>query len=84
MHPHTVFYDKASEGAIYADHTSGKDKADDGVAPGQMHRYVWIVTGEATPAEGDVRCLTWLYHSHIVPTPDINSGPVGKISHFQI
>ena len=29
MHPHGVFYDKASEGAPYADGTSGADKADD-------------------------------------------------------
>ena len=33
MHPHGVFYDKASEGAPYADGTSGARKADDAVPP---------------------------------------------------
>ena len=34
VHPHGVIYDKDSEGAPYADGTSGRDKQDDGVAPG--------------------------------------------------
>eukprot|EP00794_Sanderia_malayensis_P014201 gene14201-15683_t len=79
LHPHTVFYDKTAEGAPYDDHTTGRWKRDDYVRPGQTNTYVWLVTDEATPAEGDPRCLTWLYHSHIIPTYDINSGPVGMI-----
>ena len=43
VHPHGVFYAKDSEGAPYADGTSGADKADDAVAPGTRHTYVWKV-----------------------------------------
>ena len=78
MHPHTVFYSKASEGALYADASSGSSKADDEVAPGDVQQYIWIVTEEGTPTDGDPNCLTWLYHSHIKPTKDMSSGPVGK------
>ncbi|XP_065054474.1 hephaestin-like protein isoform X2 [Rhopilema esculentum] len=79
MHPHTVFYSKASEGALYADSTSGAGKADDYVAPGKTQTYIWVVSQEGTPAAGDPNCLTWLYHSHIKPTMDMNTGPVGMI-----
>jgi hypothetical protein len=34
MHPHGVRYAKDSEGALYNDGTSGKDKSDDAVPPG--------------------------------------------------
>jgi FtsP/CotA-like multicopper oxidase with cupredoxin domain len=34
VHPHGVFYEKNSEGAPYADGTSGFDKSDDAVLPG--------------------------------------------------
>ena len=78
MHPHTVFYSKASEGALYSDSSYGKTKADDSVAPGNVQEYIWVVTKEGAPAEGDPNCLTWLYHSHIIPTKDIDSGPVGE------
>ena len=78
MHAHTVFYDKGSEGAEYADSTTGNTKLDDGVVPGKIQKYTWIVTQAGTPADGDPNCLTWLYHSHIKPTPDINSGPIGR------
>ena len=82
MHPHTVFYSKASEGALYSDSSHGKAKADDNVASGHIQTYIWVVTEEGAPAEGDPNCLTWLYHSHIKPTKDINSGPVGKYHIF--
>src|ERR1035441_10084759 len=39
MHPHGVFYDKSSEGALYDDGTSGADKADDAVPPGGTYTY---------------------------------------------
>ena len=82
MHPHTVFYSKASEGALYADSTSGAGKSDDYVAPGKTQTYIWVVSQEGTPAAGDPNCLTWLYHSHIKPTMDMNTGPVGKICFY--
>src|SRR5262245_51839183 len=37
MHPHGVLYQKDSEGAPYADGTSGKDKSDDDVPTGKTH-----------------------------------------------
>ncbi len=39
VHPHGVFYDKDSEGSPYADGTSGANKADDSVSPGDQHTY---------------------------------------------
>ena len=56
VHPHGVFYDKDSEGAVYEDGTSGKDKKDDG---GQaVHRSSpWRpLEGRACPEE----CLNCL------------------------
>jgi manganese oxidase len=44
MHPHGVFYNKDSEGAGYADGTTGADKEDDGVPPGKTHIYTWKIT----------------------------------------
>lgn len=49
IHAHGVFYDKDSEGSPYEDGTSGKDKADDAVAPGTEHVYVWRVPERAGP-----------------------------------
>ena len=47
VHPHGVFYQKASEGAPYADNTSGKDKLDDAVPKGSSHTYTWLVPDRA-------------------------------------
>jgi len=77
MHPHGVFYNKDSEGASYDDGTSGNDKADDDVPPGQTHTYVWQVPERAGPGPGDPSSLVWLYHSH--SSRDIESGLVGAI-----
>ncbi|MDX1385346.1 MAG: multicopper oxidase domain-containing protein, partial [Thermoanaerobaculia bacterium] len=41
LHPHGVFYEKSSEGAVYEDGTDGADRADDGVPKGGTHTYVW-------------------------------------------
>src|SRR4051812_46050471 len=49
VHPHGVFYDKADEGAPYADGTSGAAKRDDGVPPGQTYTYRWAVPELAGP-----------------------------------
>src|SRR5581483_5567726 len=64
MHPHGVFYDKASEGAPYEDGTSGADKEDDAVPPGKTHTYVWNVPERAGPVPNDPSSVVWLYHSH--------------------
>ena len=77
MHPHGVIYNKDSEGAPYADATSGADKADDGVPAGGTHVYLWPVPERAGPGPGDGSSVMWMYHSHADETRDINTGLLG-------
>jgi FtsP/CotA-like multicopper oxidase with cupredoxin domain len=79
LHPHGVFYTKSSEGFAYLDSTAGADKADDSVAPGGSHTYVWPVPERAGPAHGDGSTAFWLYHSHVDEGADINAGLIGPI-----
>jgi len=79
VHPHGVFYKKDSEGAPYADGSSGADKLDDGVPPGGTHVYVWPVPERAGPAPGEGSSVMWMYHSHVDETRDINTGLLGII-----
>jgi manganese oxidase len=79
MHPHGVFYDKDSEGALYSDGTSGPDKADDAVPPGATHTYIWRVSERAGPGPADPSSIVWLYHSHANEAKDVESGLVGAI-----
>ncbi|KAG8519285.1 Hephaestin-like protein 1, partial [Galemys pyrenaicus] len=79
LHPHGVFYNKDSEGALYPDGTSGHNKDDDRVPPGGNYTYVWPVREEYAPAPADANCLTWVYHSHIDAPKDICSGLIGPL-----
>ena len=79
VHPHGVFYDKASEGAAYADGTSGVSKADDRVAPGASHTYHWQVPERAGPGPNDPTSIAWPYHSHFDSIADTNGGLFGVI-----
>ncbi|MDQ1491265.1 MAG: hypothetical protein QOJ23_3779 [Actinomycetota bacterium] len=79
MHPHGVFYDKNSEGAPYADGTSGADKADDGVAPGGTYTYHWAVPERAGPGPADGSSVMWMYHSHADEAADVYAGLMGVI-----
>uniref|UniRef100_A0A8C1BNW5 ferroxidase n=1 Tax=Cyprinus carpio carpio TaxID=630221 RepID=A0A8C1BNW5_CYPCA len=79
LHPHGVFYEKNSEGALYPDGTTGRDKRDDAVAPGESYTYTWQVKPEYAPTEADARCLTWIYHSHGDAPKDIASGLIGAL-----
>jgi FtsP/CotA-like multicopper oxidase with cupredoxin domain len=79
MHPHGVFYQKSSEGAPYADGTSGTDQADDGVPPGGTHVYIWPVPERAGPAADDGNSVFWMYHSHTHETADVNAGLTGPM-----
>ncbi|KAL8609338.1 hypothetical protein ACOMHN_048894 [Nucella lapillus] len=79
VHPHGVQYDKASEGALYVDQTTGSDKADDGVPPGGLFHYVWRVSPSFAPTADDEPCLPWVYHSHVSTTRDVDSGLVGLL-----
>ena len=79
IHPHGVFYDKSSEGVPYNDGTSGRDKADDGVAPGTTYTYVWPVPARAGPGPMDGSSVMWMYHSHVDEVRDINTGLFGPM-----
>jgi FtsP/CotA-like multicopper oxidase with cupredoxin domain len=79
VHPHGVFYDKDSEGAPYGDGTTGGDVADDGVAPGGTHVYVWPVPERAGPTEHEGTTAFWMYHSHTDEIRDIASGLIGPL-----
>ncbi|KAK2498280.1 hypothetical protein MC885_002500 [Smutsia gigantea] len=79
LHPHGVFYNKDSEGALYPDGTSGRNKDDDTVPPGKNYTYVWPVREEYAPTEADANCLTWVYHSHIDAPKDICTGLIGPL-----
>ena len=79
MHPHGVRYAKDSEGAPYNDGTSGVDKADDAVPPGQTVTYTWEVPARSGPAEHDGPSVMWMYHSHTDEIKDTNSGLMGPM-----
>ncbi|BDZ44890.1 multicopper oxidase domain-containing protein [Naasia aerilata] len=79
VHPHGVFYAKDSEGAPYADETSGSDKEDDAVPPGGTHTYRWEVPARAGPGPMDGSSVLWMYHSHADEVADTNAGLVGPI-----
>jgi hephaestin len=79
MHPHGVIYNKDSEGAPYADGTSGKDRADDGVPPGATHVYTWPIPERAGPGPMEGSSVFWMYHSHAEEATDLNSGLVGPM-----
>ena len=79
VHPHGVFYAKDSEGAPYNDGTSGADKHDDAVAPGDQHVYTWLVPERAGPGPADGNSVMWMYHSHVDEASDVNSGLMGPM-----
>lgn len=79
LHPHGVFYDKASEGAPSADGTAGADVVDDGVPTGGTHTYVWPVPERAGPGPTDGSSAFWMYHSHTNEIRDVNAGLVGPM-----
>ncbi|XP_056296217.1 ferroxidase HEPHL1 [Pseudoliparis swirei] len=79
MHPHGVFYEKNTEGALYPDGTSSEMKKDDSVPPGGSYTYRWEVRPEFAPTDGDANCLTWVYHSHLDAPREIASGLIGAL-----
>ncbi|HEX9893467.1 MAG TPA: multicopper oxidase domain-containing protein [Gemmatimonadales bacterium] len=79
MHPHGVIYNKDSEGAPYADGTSGADKADDQVPTGGTHVYVWPIPERAGPGPMEPSSVFWMYHSHANEGSDVNEGLVGPM-----
>ncbi|XP_033125758.1 hephaestin-like protein [Anneissia japonica] len=79
MHPHGVFYEKSSEGAIYNDGTAGEDKKDDKVEPGGTHTYKWEVHQRTGPTKDGSNCIPWVYHSHYESVSEEAAGLVGTI-----
>ncbi|HVT48429.1 MAG TPA: multicopper oxidase domain-containing protein [Vicinamibacterales bacterium] len=79
IHPHGVFYTKDSEGAPYADGTSGADKADDGVPPGGTYVYTWQVPERAGPGPDEGSTAFWMYHSHVDENRDVAAGLLGPM-----
>jgi hephaestin len=79
MHPHGVFYNKDSEGALYNDATTGADKDDDSVPPGGSHTYVWGVPERAGPGPMDPSSVMWMYHGHTDEIADDYAGLMGPI-----
>jgi FtsP/CotA-like multicopper oxidase with cupredoxin domain len=79
VHPHGVFYKKDSEGAPYADQTSGLDKVDDAVPPGGTHVYTCEVPERAGPMSSESSTAFWMYHSHVDEARDVNAGLIGPM-----
>ncbi|CAO3700651.1 unnamed protein product [Rhizopus stolonifer] len=73
MHPHGVFYEFESEGAIFKD---GYEKS--AVQPNQTYTYTWKVLPRAGPGPTDEDSVVWGYHSH-VNEGDIYMGLYGAI-----
>ncbi|MGH3139712.1 MAG: multicopper oxidase domain-containing protein [Gaiellales bacterium] len=79
VHPHGVFYDKASEGAPYNDGTHGAKKDDDAVPTGGTHTYTWEVPPRAGPGPDDGSSVMWMYHSHTDEVSDTYAGLMGPM-----
>ncbi len=79
LHPHGVFYAKASEGSQYADGVPMAAKGGDSVAPGGTFTYTWQVPERAGPGPNDPSSIVWLYHSHVEERKDVNAGLLGAI-----
>ena len=79
MHPHGVFYTKASEGAPYVGGPGERDLEGNAVPPGHTHVYIWPVPARAGPASGDGNSILWMYHSHIHEEGDLSTGLLGPI-----
>ena len=77
LHPHGVFYEKDSEGAVYHDSSGGESKR--AVPPGATFTYTWPVPDRAGPAHGDMSSVLWMYHSHVNEVADVNAGLVGPL-----
>jgi len=86
MHPHGVFYEKASEGAHYSI-TTAVTSAQTDVIPeagahvktGGQYIYHWEVPERAGPGPSDPDSVVWPYHAHDSEGIDIYAGLIGAI-----
>jgi FtsP/CotA-like multicopper oxidase with cupredoxin domain len=86
IHPHGLFYDKASEGASYlareAAHGSDSGATPQTgaqIEPGGGYIYRWEVPERAGPGPSDPDSIVWLYHSHNHESADIYAGLFGVL-----
>jgi manganese oxidase len=88
IHPHGVFYDKASEGAHYVVGSTAMGHQHDGAAipesgahvpPKGQYTYHWKVPERAGPGPADPDSVVWLYHAHDDESVDIYAGLIGAI-----
>lgn len=79
IHPHGVFYQKDSEGALYNDGVQASDKKGDAVPPGGNYTYIWQVPERAGPGPHDPSSIVWVYHSHVDEVKDTYAGLAGPI-----
>ncbi|KAM3867146.1 coagulation factor VIII [Diretmus argenteus] len=56
-----------------------KDLRSMGVPPNGTFAYIWSLTSDDGPLEGDPQCLTQLYQSTVSPERDLASGLVGTL-----
>jgi FtsP/CotA-like multicopper oxidase with cupredoxin domain len=88
IHPHGVFYAKASEGAHYMTDTGSMGHEHDHraiaetgahVKSNDRYTYHWEVPERAGPGPADPDSVVWLYHAHDREGVDIYAGLVGAI-----
>ena len=79
LHAHGVHYLKPYEGAGYLDGTSGSDKDDEAIAPGDSYTYRWQIPIRSGPGPADPSSVVWLYPSHVNSPKDRNTGLVGAL-----
>jgi FtsP/CotA-like multicopper oxidase with cupredoxin domain len=76
MHPHGVRYDKASEGATYAD-GSAAARPGGAVPTGATVTYTWEAVERSGPGPMDCSSAVWMYHSHVDEVADVYAGLTG-------
>lgn len=80
IHPHGVFYEKASEGAYYVtDGAGAMPETGAAVKPNGQYVYHWQVPERAGPGPADPDSVVWLYHAHDHEGVDIYAGLIGAI-----
>lgn len=88
IHPHGVFYTKASEGAHYMTDAGSMGNGNGhgampvtgaDVNPKSQYTYHWEVPERAGPGPSDPDSIVWLYHAHDHEGVDIYAGLIGAI-----
>uniref|UniRef100_A0A672Z3S4 Coagulation factor VIII-like n=1 Tax=Sphaeramia orbicularis TaxID=375764 RepID=A0A672Z3S4_9TELE len=76
---HITFRNLASRPFNIYPNAAARDLRSIGVPPNGTFGYIWSLTTEDGPLEGDPQCLTQLYQSTISPERDLASGLVGTL-----